>query len=78
MPLPVRSTRSVPSAGAWTWIALAVASGAVVLIVGLAGIGRSGPSSHAPTVPHVQPIPNGATPASEARNLSGWLRAHSH
>jgi serine/threonine-protein kinase len=77
MPLPVRSTRSVPSAGAWTWIALAVAFGAVVLIVGLVGIGGSGPSSHAPTVPHVQPISNGATPASEARNLSRWLRAHS-
>ena len=79
MPLPARVSRGIPRQSAWLWISLAAAFGAVVLALGLAGIGGSGSSSSSrrPTVLRVQPIAPGATPADEARNLSGWLRAHS-
>ena len=79
MPLPARVSRGIPRQSAWLWISLAAAFGAVVLALGLAGIGGGGSSSSSrrPTVLRVQPIAPGATPADEARNLSGWLRAHS-
>ena len=59
---------------------LAVALGALVL--GLAGLGIAFAAtggdgekpSGATTVANVQPIPDGATPSEDARNLATWLR----
>jgi serine/threonine protein kinase len=59
----------------WLWLALALTFVAAALILGLAGIG-GGSSPSATTAPRVEPIAPGATPADEARNLSGWLRAN--
>jgi len=68
----------IRAGGSWLWIAVAVLFGAVALGLGLAGIGGGGgSSSRRPTPPRVQPIPLGATPAEEARNLSRWLRRYS-
>jgi eukaryotic-like serine/threonine-protein kinase len=68
--VPARSRRRVP---------LPVALGALVLL--LAGLGIAalvgdddGGSSDATTVSQVQPIPQGATPSEDARNLATWLR----
>lgn len=74
--LPARVFRSVPRRSTWIWITLAVAFLAVALTLGLTQIGGSDSSPPAPTVPRVQPVPPGATPADEARNLSRWLRAN--
>jgi eukaryotic-like serine/threonine-protein kinase len=76
MPLPARVFRSVPRRSTWIWITLAVAFLAVALTLGLTQIGGSGSSPPEPAAPRVQPIPPGATPADEARNLSRWLRAN--
>jgi serine/threonine-protein kinase len=78
-PLPARVTRSIPGAGAWLWIAGAVAAAAIALALGLLSLG-GGSSKHArstTTTSTVAPIPIGATPTDEARNLARWLRAHS-
>jgi eukaryotic-like serine/threonine-protein kinase len=66
------SSRGIPT---WAWLALAAALGVIALVLGLARIGGSS-SYRTPTVRRVQPIPHGATPADEARNLSRWLRGH--
>ncbi len=72
---PPRALRGVPGSGAWIWIAAAVVVAAIALALGLTRIG--GGSSAKPTPPAVAPVPRGATPADEARNLALWLRSHS-
>ena len=76
--LPPRVSRTLPGAGAWTWIGLAAVLGALALALGLARLGGRGGSggatSTATTPARVRPIPQGVTPANEARNLSQWLR----
>jgi serine/threonine-protein kinase len=78
VPLSRRLSRRTPRRQTWKWIALAAAFAAVVLVLGLIGIGgNGGGSSRRPTtVARVQTIPPGATAADEARNLSRWLRAN--
>ena len=71
--LPPRTRRRVP------WLALVL--GALVLALAGLGIaavasgdGDSGSSGGGTTSAQVQPIPDGATPAEDARNLATWLR----
>jgi hypothetical protein len=73
-----RLSRRTPRRQTWKWIALAATFAAVVLVLGLIGIGgNDGGSSRRPTtVARVQTIPPGAKAADEARNLSRWLRAN--
>jgi len=77
--LPRRISSSVPGGATWIWIAAAALVGAIALALGLARIGDSGGGATSSTVrptPRVQPVPQGATPAQGARNLSRWLRTH--
>ena len=71
--LPPRSRRRVP------WLPLVL--GALVLVaagLGIAAVasgnGDSSSSGGGTTSAQVQPIPDGATPAEDARNLATWLR----
>jgi serine/threonine protein kinase len=71
--LPPRSGRRVP------WLALVL--GALVLALAGLGIaavasgdGDESSSGGGTTSAQVQPIPDGATPAEDARNLATWLR----
>jgi eukaryotic-like serine/threonine-protein kinase len=75
-PLLSRTYESQPGSSAWLWIAGATAVATVAVIVGLLKIGGSSPSTKPQPVQIQGPL-RGATPASEARNLSAWLRAHS-
>ena len=71
--LPPGRRRAVP------WIPIAVA----IAVLALAGLGiaalvggedSGSPSGGGTTVANVQPIPDGATPSEDARNLATWLR----
>jgi len=62
-----------------TWLALGVVAvlmgAATVGVVSLATDGGGGGAAEEQPPPQqVQPIPDGATPAEDARNLSAWLR----
>lgn len=75
-PLPARISRRSP----WLWIAATAVAAAIAAVIGLAKIGGSSPSPPKPTqpaAPSVAPVPQGATPADEARNLAAWLQSHS-
>ena len=75
-PLPARTSRRSP----WLWIAAAAVVAATAAVIGLAQIGGSSSPPSKPTqpvAPKVGPVPRGATPADEARNLAAWLRSHS-
>ena len=55
---------------------------AILLAVALSSRGGSNGGSRGTTAvvvstPAVQPIPQGATPQEQARNLAAWLRQHS-
>ena len=72
---PTRRYESIRTA--WLWIAGAALL--AVLAVAAALLGTRGGDNEAtqPTVVRIAPPARGATPAAEARNLSGWLRRHS-
>jgi serine/threonine protein kinase len=74
--LPARMSQTVPGTGTWVWLAAALLLGALALIVGIvrAAHDTAAPAARTPTV---APIPHGATPAEEARNLSRWLNRYS-
>jgi serine/threonine-protein kinase len=75
-PLPARISRSVPGFGAWLSLLGALVAAAIGAALGLAHIGSSNPKTV--TIPaKVAPVPPGATPADDARNLAAWLRANS-
>lgn len=69
-----RARRQRPPA---TWLALAVVAVLLALaalgVVALVTDGGGGAADDQPPA-RVQPIPDGATPAEDARNLSAWLR----
>jgi serine/threonine-protein kinase len=50
---------------------------ALVLALGALGIALLQDDGGTPTTPQVEPIPDGATPSEDARNLSDWLRENS-
>jgi eukaryotic-like serine/threonine-protein kinase len=72
--LPRRT--AVGARRAWPWLAAAAVAGAVAAAVGIARA-TTDAGSPAPQAPAVQPVPNGSTPAADARNLARWLAAHS-
>ncbi len=74
-PLHARTYQSVPGSSAWFWIAGAAALAIIAVILGSFGFGRDGGSSAKPRPVRIQAPARGATPATEARNLSAWLRA---
>jgi serine/threonine protein kinase len=79
--VPSGETRVLPAHRRPRRVWIAVPAGAIGLgAVALAVAASTGETSHnrqpAPT-PHVAPIPSGATPAEEARNLARWLRRYS-
>jgi eukaryotic-like serine/threonine-protein kinase len=62
-----------------TWLALGVVAALLALAaVGVVALatdgGGGGAAEEQQPPPQVQPIPDGATPAEDARNLSAWLR----
>ena len=76
-PLRTRTFQSV-GISSWRWIAGAAAVAVLAVILGLLKLGGGGESSSTPPRPvRIAPPQRGGTPAAEARNLSGWLRAHS-
>jgi hypothetical protein len=78
-PLPARVMQTVPGRSAWLWIAAAAVVAVIGLVLGLANLGGGGSLSQPPqrTAQTVAGVPQGATAAEEARNLSAWLRSHS-
>jgi hypothetical protein len=61
------------------WIAAAAVVVAVALALGLARLGGGGSShggSSPPPTQRIRSVPQGATPAQAARNLSRWLRTN--
>lgn len=80
-PLPARRSRSIPGRSAWLWIGAAAVVAAIAAAIGLAKIGgstsSSPPQQTQPVAPNVAPVPPGATPADEARNIAAWLRSNS-
>jgi serine/threonine-protein kinase len=75
-PLRARTYQSVPGSSAWFWIVGAAAVAIVAVILGLFSLGESGSETKLQPV-QIKPPDRGATPGTEARNLSAWLRAHS-
>ncbi|TML56129.1 MAG: serine/threonine protein kinase [Actinobacteria bacterium] len=87
MRAPTRPTRVLPAdspSRRRLWFALAgvLVLAAILLAVALSSRGGSNGGSRGTTAvvvstPAVQPIPQGATPQEQARNLAAWLRQHS-
>jgi serine/threonine-protein kinase len=75
-PLHSRRYRSRPGGSSWLWLAGAAVAAIVVVVLGLLSLGGKSPATKPQPVPIQAPV-RGATPAAEARNLSAWLRAHS-
>jgi eukaryotic-like serine/threonine-protein kinase len=74
VPLPPQRRRR----GGVTWVAAAVVLAAIAVALAFALFGRGGnDTSPSPRPARVTPPPRGATPEQQARNLAGWLRAHS-
>ena len=70
-------TGRFPQTRTMVLVAAAAAVALVAVVLGLLQIGGRGSSSEPPQRIQVTPPAHGATPSAAARNLSGWLRAHS-
>jgi len=78
-PAPVRPRRSPATLLALTLSALVLVLAGLGLAIARNGDGGDGAAERRqPTqAPSVEPVPDGATPAEDARNLSEWLRENS-